>query len=158
MIVFGVDPGTARLGWGVVEKKQPATVALAYGCIITPQSQTPGRRLATIYTDLKKLLKKFKPDCLAIEELFFTVNAKTAIPVGEARGVILLAATQENIPIASYTPQVVKQTITGSGRAEKQQVQRMVQLLLTLKTIPKPDDTADALAIAMTHAFTKRFI
>ncbi len=153
MIIFGVDPGTARLGWGVIKKNAP----VAYGCITT-EPQSPGRRLVSIYDKLRLLLKKYRPDVLAIEELFFAVNAKTVIPVAEARGVVLLAATQENIPIASYTPLVVKQTITGSGRAEKKQVQRMVQLLLKLKTIPKPDDSADALAIALTHAFTKRFV
>ncbi|KKU80875.1 MAG: Crossover junction endodeoxyribonuclease RuvC [Candidatus Gottesmanbacteria bacterium GW2011_GWA1_47_8] len=136
MIIFGVDPGTTRLGWGIIEKNS----ALAYGCI-TPQSKAPAVRLATIF-----------------KELYFAVNAKTVIPVAEARGVVLLSAAQENIPVISYTPLVVKQTITGSGRADKTQVQKMVKILLKLKEIPKPDDTADALAIAMTHAFTKQYV
>lgn len=157
MIIFGVDPGTARVGWAVLEKEKQLIRARAYGCITT-RVEPPGTRLATIYRSIRELLRKHKPDCFVIEDLFFAVNAKTAIPVGEARGVILLAATQENIPIASYSPLVVKQTISGDGRADKKQMQRMVQLLLKLKTVPKPDDTADALAIAMTHAYTKRFI
>ncbi|KKW27567.1 crossover junction endodeoxyribonuclease RuvC [Candidatus Gottesmanbacteria bacterium RIFCSPHIGHO2_01_FULL_46_14] len=153
MVIFGVDPGTTRLGWGVIEKNS----ALAYGCI-APQSKAPAFRLATIYKELQTLLKTYKPDVVAIEELYFAVNAKTVIPVAEARGVVLLSAAQENIPVISYTPLVVKQTITGSGRADKTQVQKMVKILLKLKEIPKPDDTADALAIAMTHAFTKQYV
>ncbi|MEK7076695.1 MAG: crossover junction endodeoxyribonuclease RuvC, partial [Patescibacteria group bacterium] len=101
---------------------------------------------------------KYKPNFVAIEELFFAVNARTVIPVAEARGIVLLSAAQENIPVISYTPLVVKQTITGDGHADKKQVQKMVKVLLKLSEIPKPDDTADALAIAMTHAFTKRFV
>lgn len=157
MRIFGVDPGTARLGWGVVEKNKSTTTALVYGCIAT-QPSAPELRLATMYKELSALLKKYKPDVLAIEDLFFAVNAKTVIPVAEARGIVLLSAAQANIPVISYTPLVIKQTITGSGSADKRQMQKMIQLLLKLKEIPKPDDTADALAIAMTHAYTKRFI
>lgn len=157
MIIFGVDPGYSRLGWAVIEKKKQDTRALAYGCITT-QPKDPGLRLASIYNQLTSFLKKYKPNCLILEDLFFSMNAKTAIPVGEARGIVLLAAAQEKIPVISYTPLIIKQTITGNGRADKKQVQKMVQLLLKLKTIPTSDDTADALAVAMTHAFTKRFI
>jgi len=153
MIVFGVDPGTARLGWGVIEKNS----AIAYGCI-TPQSKTPAFRLATIYKELQTLLRKYRPEALAIEELFFAKNVKTAIAVAESRGIVLLLAAQENIPVTSYTPLVIKQTITGNGKADKIQVQKMIKLLLKLPEIPKPDDTADALAAALTHAYTKKFV
>ena len=153
MIILGIDPGTARLGWGVINGIR----ALGFGCITTAPVD-PGTRLAHIYKELQVLLKKYKPDFVALEALFFAVNAKTVIPVAEARGIVLLAAAQAKIPLVSYTPLVIKQTITGSGAADKKQVQKMVQLQLKLKSIPKPDDTADALAIAMTHAYTKKFV
>ncbi|MBI4062492.1 crossover junction endodeoxyribonuclease RuvC [Candidatus Gottesmanbacteria bacterium] len=157
MIILGIDPGTARLGWAVVEKNKSTIAARVYGCITT-QPKTPAFRLAIIYRALQTLIKIHKPDALAIEELFFAKNVKTALSVSEARGVVLLAAAQANIPITSYTPLVIKQTITGNGQAQKEQMQKMVQILLKLKNIPKPDDTADALAVALTHAFTKNFI
>ena len=157
MIIMGIDPGTARLGWGVIEKNKSITSPIVFGCITT-QPEAPELRLAVIYKELSGLLKKHKPEALAIEDLFFATNAKTVIPVAQARGVALLSASQAKIPVTSYTPLVIKQTITGSGRAEKEQVQKMVQILLKLKEVPKPDDTADALAVALTHAFTKKFV
>jgi crossover junction endodeoxyribonuclease RuvC len=154
MVIMGIDPGTARVGWAVVNTDKGITKALSYGCITTDKNETAPKRLEKIYLELSRYVAKFKPDCMAIEDLFFTVNAKTAIPVGQARGVILLTAAQKNINVVSYTPLTVKQTICGSGRAEKQQVQKMVTRLLHLPQIPKPDDVADALAIALTHAYS----
>lgn len=154
MVIIGVDPGTARVGWAAVVTIKGVTKALSYGCITTDKNEPAPKRLEKIYLELSRCVKKFKPDCMAIEDLFFAANAKTAIPVGQARGVILLTAAQKNINVVSYTPLTVKQTICGSGRAEKLQVQKMVTRLLNLKEIPKPDDTADALAIALTHAYS----
>lgn len=153
MIIMGIDPGTAKLGWAVVE----STSAYAYGCITSNQT-APELRLSAIYKELNRLIKKYKPDVIAIEELFFAVNAKTVIPVAEARGIALLCAAQAKIPVSGYTPLVVKQTITGNGKADKRQMQKMVQILLKLPEIPKPDDAADALAVALTHAYTKKFV
>ncbi len=154
MKIMGLDPGTARVGWGIIDHTRGKTTALAFGCITTPAGQIPEKRLATIYAEVKKLLALHTPDCVSVEQLFFSTNVTTAFAVGEARGVILLAAGQAKIPVHSYTPQTVKQTVTGSGRADKKQVQKMTTLTLRLPKIPTPDDTADALAIALTHAFS----
>lgn len=154
MKVLGIDPGTARVGWAVIESKNSAVHALSYGCITTNQTDTAGTRLMSIYTQVGKYCKTYKPDVLALEELYFATNAKTVIPVGQARGVILLVAAQKGISVVSYSPLTVKRTITGDGKADKSQMQRMVQLTLKLKEIPKPDDTADAIAIALTHVFS----
>jgi crossover junction endodeoxyribonuclease RuvC len=126
------------------------------GCIETSPKKTVEKRLEEIYQEITKIIKVHQPDALAIEELFFNTNAKTAFVVGQARGVILLAAAQNNLEIAIYTPLQVKLALTGYGRAEKPQVGQMVKTLLSLKEIPKPDDTADGLAIAITHAFSTR--
>lgn len=156
MIIVGIDPGIARTGWGIIEKNNQKIKAVEFGCFETkPDLETP-QRLGQIYTFLNDVLEKHKPDALAIEELFFNTNAKTALTVGQARGVVLLASSQRNIPISIYTPLQVKIAITGYGRAEKSQIGQMVKLLLKLPHIPKPDDTADALAIALTHAFTDK--
>ena len=117
----------------------------------------PSERLKQIYNSLTKIIEEYNPDALAVEELFFNTNAKTAFIVGQARGVILLSAAQKNIPIMTYTPLQVKMAITGYGRAEKSQIGQMVKVLLKLKEIPKPDDVTDALAVALTHAFTNKF-
>lgn len=156
MRILGVDPGTARVGWGVVEEHKGKVAALRFGCIETKRTEKPEDRLQEIFDSLRLVLREEKPDVMALEELYFATNAKTVIPVAQSRGIILLAASQARVPVVSYTPLVAKQTITGSGRAEKQQVQRMVTKLLKLSTIPKPDDTADALAIALTHAYSYR--
>lgn len=151
---MGIDPGTARLGWAVIEKKQHVIRAIDSGCIETGKDCAPPERLLYLYDNLIRLIKHHKPDSIAIEELFFAANAKTVIPVAQARGVVLLASAKENIEVASYTPLVVKQTITGSGVADKIQVQKMVVRLLLLSSAPKLDDTTDALAIALTHAYS----
>lgn len=157
MRILGVDPGTARVGWAIIETEKNKIVPIAYGCITTEKFQNPQSRLLAIHTLLLTVLDKYKPQELSVEDLFFASNAKTAISVGQARGVILLAAAQKQIPVVSYTPLVVKQVICGHGRADKLQVQKMVTKLLALAAVPKPDDAADALAIAMTHAYSYKF-
>jgi len=157
MRILGVDPGIARSGWGVIEVQSSKLKVQSYGCIETLAKLDSSERLKQIYNTLTKIIEKYNPDALAVEELFFNTNAKTAFIVGQARGVILLAAGQKNIPIATYTPLQVKMAITGYGRAEKSQIGQMVKVLLKLKEIPKPDDVADALAVALTHAFTNKF-
>lgn len=154
MIIFGIDPGTARLGWGIVDTKGANSKAINFGCIVTASTSSPPARLLHLHSELTKLFSKHKPDCVSIEELFFAKNAKTIIPVGQARGVAILAAAQKNISVVSYSPLTVKRAITGNGNADKKQVQLMVIRLLHLTEIPKPDDTADALALALTHAYS----
>jgi len=153
MTIFGVDPGTARVGWAVLDAVGGKTVAKTYGCIETEKTKTPQERLLTIYHQLLTLLKRHKPTYLSLEELFFATNAKTVMAVGQARGVVLLAAAYQKIPVISYSPPSVKLTICGNGRADKKEVQKRVTKLLRLPEIPTPDDTADALAIALTHAY-----
>lgn len=158
MKIIGIDCGLAITGWGVIEKTKivnNATV-IAYGAILTPKENTIQERIVMMYDELELIIKKYKPDHIAIEELFFFKNQKTVIQVAEARGAVLLCAKKLNIETYEYTPLEVKQAVTSSGRAEKMQVQRMVKMLLNLKEIPKPDDTADALAIALTHSFIVR--
>lgn len=154
MKIIGIDPGTARVGWALIEVQGSTIRPLSYGCITTPAGLAPETRLQTIHQEITKLIIKHQPSSLAIEDLFFTSNAKTVIPVGQARGVILLAASEQNIPVASYSPRAVKSTIAGDGRADKTQVLSMVMRILHLDTPPKPDDTADAIAIALTHAYS----
>lgn len=153
MKVLGIDPGTTRIGWGVVEEQKGTVIARAYGCI-TPQASELPDRLRQLYRALQKLLTTYHPDTVSVEELFFSTNVKTALSVGYARGVVILAAAQAGLPVVSYTPSAIKLTITGTGAADKSQVQKMVTRLLRLKETPKPDDTADALAAALTHAFS----
>ena len=156
MRVLGIDPGIARCGWGVIEFQGSSLKVQGYGCIETSAKQNTPARLGEIYRGILKLIEKYSPDALSIEELFFNTNAKTAFVVGQARGVILLAASQNNLSISIYTPLQVKSAITGYGRAEKDQIGKMVKTLLSLKEIPKPDDTTDALAVALTHAFSAK--
>lgn len=157
MLVLGIDPGIARVGWGFVNQSGGEITAAEYGCLTTPAGLSDETRLARISAELGKIIDKYRPQVVAVEKLFFTTNAKTAFQVGQARGVIVLAASTRQLPVFSYTPLQVKMAITGYGKAEKQQIQKMVKSILKLKTVPKPDDTADALAIAITHCFTKRF-
>ncbi|MEK7450411.1 MAG: crossover junction endodeoxyribonuclease RuvC [Patescibacteria group bacterium] len=158
MRILGIDPGIARCGWGTIERiKNHELRVMNYGCVETRNNLAIEERLKTVYEQITEIIKKEKPDVLAIEELFFNTNAKTAFVVGQARGVVLLACAIANIPIAIYTPLQVKVAVTGYGKAEKLQVGKMVKALLKLKEIPKPDDVTDALAIALTHAFTKKF-
>lgn len=152
MRIFGIDPGTATTGYGLIDVDGSKLKVGTCGCILTPAKQNQAMRLAHIYSELDRLIKKEKPDVVAIEKLFFINNIKTAMTVGEARGVCLLVAEQCKVPIFEYTPLQVKQALTGYGKAEKKQIQMMVKMLLKLKEIPKPDDMADALAIAITHA------
>ena len=153
---MGIDPGTATTGWGVVEGNASDYHFISVGIITTASMLEPAARLATIFQDLNQLLKKFSPDEVAIEQLFFNTNAKTALVVGQARGVVMLAVELANIPLFSYTPLQVKMAITGYGRADKRQMQEMVKQLLKLSSVPKPDDAADALAVALTHGFSLR--
>ena len=152
MIILGIDPGYAIVGYGVIEYKASRFRVIDYGAITTPAGLLPERRLEMIYDSLSALIEKYKPDEMAVEELFFTNNQKTAILVAEARGVIVLCAKKHRVHLAEYTPLQVKQAVVGYGRAEKKQVQSMVTMFLNLKEVPKPDDTADALAIAVCHA------
>ena len=147
--IMGIDPGIATTGYGIIKYKANKIVAVDYGCIITSPKLSFSERLKKIHSELKKIIIRYHPSRIAIEELFFAKNVKTALKVGEARGVILLTVIQSKIPIFEFTPLEVKQAITGYGRASKQQIQKMIKILLNLKEIPKPDDAADALAIAI---------
>lgn len=155
MLILGVDPGIARTGWGVIEKVNSSKLkVINYGCIETRANGDLGKRIKQIHDELSKIFSKYKPNALAVEELFFNTNAKSALIVGQARGITLLLAAQNKVPIHVYTPLQVKVALTGYGRAEKGQMGKMVKILLNLKEIPKLDDTADALAVAVTHAFS----
>lgn len=151
MVVLGIDPGYAIVGWGLVEFKNNTFRPLRYGAVTTEADVDFNKRLKMIYDDISEISDMFKPDAIAIERLYFTTNQKTAIMVAEARGVILLAGEERNIPIFEYTPLQVKTAVTGYGKAKKPQVMEMTRRLLKLSEVPKPDDTADALAIALTH-------
>jgi crossover junction endodeoxyribonuclease RuvC len=157
MRILGIDPGIARCGFGVLDFNASKFNVLDFGCIETSSDDLVPDRLNQIHKEIAKIIDKYKPDALSIEELFFNTNAKTAFVVGQARGVILLAAAQNNIPIFIYTPLQVKIALTGYGRAEKDQIGKMVKILLNLKEIPKLDDTSDALAVSITHAFSNKF-
>jgi crossover junction endodeoxyribonuclease RuvC len=152
MIILGIDPGTATTGFGIIEKskvKSQKLKVIDYGCIKTSVNLSTAERLVVLNKELNSLLKKYKPDLAAVEDIFFFKNLKTAIKVSQARGVILLTIAKSKIPIAEYTPLQIKQAVACYGRAEKIQVQKMVKFLLNLKEIPKPDDAADALAVAI---------
>ncbi|MBR2010175.1 MAG: crossover junction endodeoxyribonuclease RuvC [Clostridia bacterium] len=152
MIILGIDPGLAIVGWGVIEYRAGKFKTLGYGAIRTPAGVRTEERLAGIYRDLNTVIDHFHPEEMAVEELFFNTNITTGIRVAEARGIVLLCGEQKGLHIAEYTPLQVKQAVVGYGRAEKKQVMTMVTSLLGLKETPKPDDTADALAIAVCHA------
>ena len=152
VIVLGIDPGVANTGYGVVAQHRGRLVALDGGVIETPPGVDAARRLADIHARVVALIEEHRPDALAVEDLYFGANARSAFAVGQARGVVLLAAGQRGVPCASYTPQQVKGAVCGSGRADKEQVQRMVQTLLALPELPRPDHAADALAVAICHA------
>ena len=152
MIIIGIDPGIAIVGYGVVEFKNSRFTTLAHGSIQTPAHTDVEARLEMIYDQLSDLIRMFHPDEMAIEELFFNTNQTTMVPVAEARGVILLCAKQNGLKVSEYTPLQVKQSVVGYGRAVKKQVMHMVSLILKLEVTPKLDDTCDALAIAVCHA------
>jgi len=151
MIILGVDPGIAILGYGVVKYESNKFTPLDFGAITTEPNLPTPQRLSTLYEGLRRLIKLYNPDAFAVEELFFNKNVKTALIVGHARGVTLLAAEQNGLNIFEYTPLQVKQAVVGYGRAEKAQIQQMVKIILNLNSIPKPDDVADALAVAICH-------
>ena len=154
MIILGIDPGVAIIGYGVIRYERGRSVTLAHGAITTPAHTDLATRLSMIHRDLNDLVAMYRPDEAAVEELFFNTNITTGIAVAEARGVILLAAAQAGLPIYEYTPMQVKQAVTGYGKAVKKQVQEMTRVLLHLPAVPKPDDTADALAMAITFCHT----
>jgi crossover junction endodeoxyribonuclease RuvC len=156
MRIIGIDPGIARLGWGVIDSNGNKVKPINFGCFETSKDDPVQVRLLAIHNFLDKLFLEYKPDALSIEELFFNKNVSTALTVGQARGIVLLASALHNVPFYSFTPLEIKMALTGYGRADKSQIGHMVKTLLYLKSIPKPDDTADALAIAITHAFTSK--
>lgn len=152
--ILGIDPGIATTGWGVIVKHGSELLLVDYGCVSTSAKLGFPERLNKIHKGLKRIIKKYKPNKVAIEELFFAKNVKTALKVGEARGVILLTARQSAVQVLEFTPLQVKQALVGYGRAEKSQIQKMVKLRLGLEEIPKPDDAADALSVAICCAQT----
>lgn len=156
MIIMGIDPGFAITGYGVVKYEGNKFSILDYGAITTVASMKLSQRLLVLYDDLEKLIGRHKPDVISIEELFFNKNIKTALNVGHGRGVAVLAAAKAGVDIFEYTPLQVKQSVVGYGRAEKAQVQQMVKIILNLSAIPKPDDVADALAVAICHGNSHR--
>lgn len=151
MTVMGIDPGYAIIGYGIVEHKCNKLIPVAFGAVTTKAGVEFTSRLNKIYDDIYEIMEKYKPEAISIEKLFFNTNTTTAIDVAQARGVILLAAKKNNIPVFEYTPLQVKQAVTGYGKAEKAQVMELTRRLLGLEKTPKPDDTADALAMAICH-------
>jgi len=152
MRIIGIDPGTGILGFGVIEfSKNHSPKVIDAGIVTTPANTPLDERLLDIYDSLSEIIKNTKPDAMSIEKLFFSQNITTAISVSHARGVAMLTGAQANLPIHEYTPLEIKKTLTGYGRADKKQMQEMVRITLDLKTVPKPDDCADALAAAITH-------
>jgi crossover junction endodeoxyribonuclease RuvC len=156
MIIVAIDPGTATTGYGVINYEGNRFKVIDYGIISTSSKIASELRLQQIYSQLKILIERFKPDYFVIEELFFNVNVRTALAVGQARGVCMLAAVDAGLAVDEYTPLQVKQSVVGYGRADKAQVQQMVKAILNLKEIPKPDDAADALALAICHAHSHK--
>lgn len=152
MRILGIDPGYAIVGWGVLDYIGNKFSVVDFGSIQTSADMDFNDRLLTIYDELDSIIKRTKPQCLSIEKIFYNSNAKTAINVSQARGVLLLCSIKNNLDIFEYTPLQVKQSVVGYGRAEKKQIQEMTKIILNLRQIPKPDDTADALAMAICHA------
>jgi crossover junction endodeoxyribonuclease RuvC len=158
MLVLGIDPGTATTGYALVGETQRGDLELVdYGVILTPAGLEAEKRLVQLYERLREIILLHRPDAGAVEKLFFRRNVTTAISVGQARGVILLAMAQSFMPVAEYTPMEVKQAVSGYGGADKKQVQVMVQAILQMDVLPKPDDAADAIAIAITHLHTHKW-
>lgn len=155
MKILGIDPGTATTGFGVIEKNAGKLISIDCGVFSTPKELPMSNRLLIIYEDIKEIIDHHKPDVIAVEQLFFARNVTTAITVGQARGVVLLAAQKSDLKLLEFTPLQVKQSVTGYGQATKKQVQEMVKKILNLDKIPKPDDAADALAIAICASNTK---
>lgn len=158
MLALGIDPGTATTGYGLVRELEDGNLqVIDYGVISTPKTDSGPVRLIQLYNEVRELLERHHPETCAVEKLFFSRNVTTAIDVGQARGVILLALAQSGLEISEYTPNEVKQAVTGYGAADKKQMQEMVKMILSLDKIPRPDDAADALAIAITHLNTRRY-
>lgn len=156
MIILGIDPGTATTGYGVIGKSQKKIKCQSWGVIKTSPSLSDGERLRKLNNELNRLIRKYRPKAMAVENVYFFKNLKTALPVSQAKGVVLLTAAKKRIPIYEFTPLQIKMVIAGYGRAEKKQVQKMIKKLLNLKEIPQPDDAADALAVAICCAFSLR--
>jgi len=157
-LVLGIDPGTATTGYGLVRELPDGSIqAVEFGTILTPAGQPAPQRLALLYQRLREILLLHRPEGCAVEKLFFQRNVSTALAVGQARGVVLLAIAQSGLEVAEYSPNEVKQAISGYGSADKKQMQEMVRVLLDLDDIPRPDDAADALAVAITHLHTQRY-
>lgn len=156
MRILGIDPGVATIGFGLIESGSGVLRMLQYGTITTPAGQPLAARLLQISRDMEELIAAFQPEEMSIEELFFSKNITTGIAVAHARGVILCAAEKMKLPVYEYTPMQVKQAVTGYGKAVKKQIQEMTRIMLHLQTIPKPDDTADALAMAVAHCHCSR--
>ena len=154
MRILGIDPGLGRMGWGVIEEHGSSLKPIAYGCIETPTGIPDEKRLVMIFNTLQEVLSTHKPEIMAVEELFFSRNVTTAFMVGQARGVALLVAAQHGISVITHSPSQVKLAVTGYGNAEKKQIGQMVKIILHLEKLPKLDDTTDALAIALTQAFS----
>lgn len=152
MVILGIDPGVATIGFGLIDARRGSSTLLRYGVISTPAGLPLSHRLSLIYGDMGELLDTLRPEEVAVEELFFNTNLTTGIAVAHARGVILLAAEQRHIPLFEYTPMQVKQAVVGYGKAEKRQVMDMTRRLLHMECVPKPDDAADALALALCHS------
>lgn len=152
MVILGIDPGSATTGFGVIQVERNEAQLLDYGCIETPKEEPLAQRLNQISSDLEELIDMWKPDTIAIEELFFSKNVKTAMHVAHARGAIMQKLSQEGYEIYEYKPQQIKEAVSGYGKAEKWQVQKMVKIILKMKELPRPDDAADALATALCHA------
>lgn len=150
--ILGIDPGTGILGFGVIDVTRGKPTLVDGGVIKTPVKQEDALRLVTIFDELTQLIQETKPQVMSVEKLFFARNVTTAMSVAQARGVVLLCGTQAGLPIYEYTPMQIKQAVTGYGKADKKQIQEMVRVLLGLREVPKPDDAADALAAALTHA------
>lgn len=152
MLVIGIDPGTAATGYGLIQEDKEGSLAVVdYGVIVTPPKKSMPQRLLQLYDDLLEVISLHRPQSGAVERLFFQRNVRTAITVGQARGVALLTLAKANLPVAEYTPLEVKQAVAGYGRADKNQVQQMVRVLLDMEEVPRPDDAADALAVAICH-------
>ena len=159
MLVIGIDPGTAITGYGIIREEASGALAwVTHGVITSPSDWDEAQRLLHLYRSLVSIIKEEKPDCCAVEQLFFQKNVKTALKVGQGRGAALIAAAETGLEIGEYTPLAIKQAVVGYGKADKRQVQQMVKVLLSLEDIPKPDDAADALAVGICHLHSTRRI
>ena len=157
MVILGIDPGLAHTGWGIIEERRGEVRCRAYGCIETSAGSPLAVRLSHIARDLKGVVERYRPDTAAIESIYFGANVRSAIPTAHARGAALVALSECALEIGEYTPMQIKQALTGYGKADKTQIQQMVKTFLGLPKIPRPDDAADALAVALCHAQTNRF-